>query len=312
MKWTHKARIQNAIAGLPFGSAAVYYAVQRLFGGLRKGRNNPVDRFAAAVRIVEAIDRAGQSITGKRFLEVGTGHLANVPTALWLMGAGETVTVDVNRYFSQTLMAESTEYLRRHVEEVSSLFGARAHDSDFRRRLQKLLEFSGSAAELLAMMNVRYLCPCDATALPVPDDSFDFHISNTVLEHIPPVVLSGILREAKRVLANDGMVVHIVDLSDHFSHDDGSISAVHFLKYKDEEWTRIAGNRFMYQNRLRAPDYLEIFREAGVSLLEVESIVDERSFKSLDDGFSVDSRFATLSREELATTELLLVGRFEA
>ena len=68
----------------------------------------------------------------------------------------------------------------------------------------------------------------------------------------------------------------------------------------------------MYQNRLRAPDYLEIFRKAGVSLLELESIVDERSFKSLDEGFPVDSRFATLSRKELATRELLLVGKFEA
>jgi SAM-dependent methyltransferase len=312
MRWTHKARIQNAIASLPVGSAAVYYAVQRLFGGLRKGRNNPVDRFAAAVRIVDAIERAGQSISGKRFLEVGTGHLANVPTALWLMGAGETVTVDVNHYLSETLMAESMEYLRQHVAEISSLFGSRADDPDFTRRLRHVLEFRGGSAELLETMNVRYLCPCDATALPIPDDSFDFHISNTVFEHIPPAVLSGILREARRILSNDGMVVHIVDLSDHFSHDDRSIPAVHFLRYTDEEWNRIAGNRFMYQNRLRAPDYLEIFREAGVTMLEVASVVDERSSMTLNDGFPVDTRFSALSKDELATRELLLVGKFDA
>jgi SAM-dependent methyltransferase len=311
VRWQVKARVQNAVASLPFASNFVYYAIQRSLGGLRPGLNHPMDRFRAALRMVEASESAGLDIGGRRFVEIGTGHMVNVPTALWLLGAGETLTVDLNRYLSESLVAESNEYIRRNAQEVAALFGARAETHDFKNRLERLVSFRGRLKDLLAFMNVRYVAPCDARTLPLPVRSVDFHISNTVLEHIPPDVLKGILSEANRVLTPDGLLVHLVDPSDHFSHDDDSIAAVNFLRFSDDEWHRWAGNRFMYHNRLRAVDYITLFESAGARILAIEKRVDERSLRALNEGMKVAEKFAGLAPEDLATTQLSILARFD-
>ncbi|HUQ18181.1 MAG TPA: class I SAM-dependent methyltransferase, partial [Gemmatimonadaceae bacterium] len=224
MNWRLKAGIQNTIAAFPIGSSALYYGLQRALGGLRKGMNTPVERFRSAIRIADWIHAAGSTVENKRFLEVGTGHMVNVPTALWLIGAAETTTVDLYRYLSFTLIRESIQFIRDNESEVVALFGSRAGSATFQSRLKQLLRFNGELNDLLAMMNVKYLSPADASDLSASDRSFDFHISNTVLEHIPRAIILAILREAKRVLALDGMMVHIIDPSDHFSHSDSSIT----------------------------------------------------------------------------------------
>ena len=40
--------------------------------------------------------------------------------------------------------------------------------------------------------------------------------------------------------------MHFVDLSNHFQHQDQSITRINFLKFSDLEWNRIAGNEFAY------------------------------------------------------------------
>lgn len=312
MRWRLKARIQNTVAKLPFGSERVYYAIQRTIGGLRSGQNHPIDRFEAAIQIVDWIESSGRDIANSRIVEIGTGHMVNLPTAFWLMGAGQTVTVDLNPYLSETLVAESNNFIRAHESEVLKLFGARAEEEGFRSRFRQLVSFSGSLDELLELMNVTYLPRIGASVLPLPDHSADYHVSNTVLEHIPPAGLREMLGEAKRVLRQTGLLVHIVDPSDHFSHSDDSISAVNFLQFTDAEWDRLAGNQFMYQNRLRAPDYLNLFKSAGVHLLRTEETVDPESVAALRNGFPADKRFGQMTPEALATTRVCIMGDFSS
>jgi SAM-dependent methyltransferase len=312
MRWRLKARIQKTVARLPFGSERVYYAIQRTIGGLRPGQNHPIDRFKAAIQIVDWIEDAGRDIANKRIVEIGTGHMVNLPTAFWLMGAGQTVTVDLNPYLSETLVAESNDFIRAHEGEVLALFGGRADEQEFRSRFRQLLSFSGSLEGLLEMMNVTYLPRIGASVLPLPDHSADYHVSNTVLEHIPPAGLVEMLGEARRVLRETGLLVHIIDPSDHFSHSDDSITAVNFLQFSDAEWDRLAGNQFMYQNRLRGPDYLDIFTRAGVHLLRTEKTVDAESVAALRNGFLADNRFRQRTPEELATTRLCIIGDFSS
>ena len=64
-------------------------------------------------------------------------------------------------------------------------------------------------------------------------------------------------------MKDDGITIHFIDLSDHFQHQDKSITSINFLHYSEKEWERIAGNQFAYCNRLRAGDYLALFEEAG-------------------------------------------------
>jgi SAM-dependent methyltransferase len=309
VKWQLKARLQNSIASLPYISNAVYYAVQRSVGGLRSERIDPVDRMKAGFGMVAWAAEAGVNLRGATVLEVGTGRMIDLPTAMWLAGADRIITVDLNPYLSLKLVSEARRYIRDNAELIGPLY----RGSDivlFRERLKILTDPLLADSDLLGAMNIQYMSPADAAHLPIEDASTDLHVSHTVLEHIPGDVLGAILIEARRVLRPSGLVIHNIDPSDHFSHDDPSISRINFLRFSEREWDKWAGNQFMYHNRLRASDYVRLFSDAGITILREEREVDERSLDELDSGFPLDQRFADLPRDEVATTSISLMGQF--
>ncbi|CAN5806123.1 hypothetical protein BH20ACI3_BH20ACI3_27100 [soil metagenome] len=291
-------------------SNAIYYGLQRTAGSLRPGRLNPLDSFKAAVSMVDWIKKSGQEAVGKSFLEVGTGRTVNLPTALWLCGAGRIVTVDLHPYLSGALVTESNQFVRQHRDEMQQLFGTRARTPQFRERFDQLMNFSGSLAQTLKAMNIEYISPGDAAKLPVADHSFDFHISHAVIEHIPGPEISNILIEARRVLVPGGLLIHIIDPSDHFAHDDKSITAINFLQFDESEWEGLSGNQFTYHNRIRGFEYMELFARAGVHVLWQQQSIDEPSLKALRNGFQLTAQFQNIPLEDLAVTSLNIVGRF--
>ena len=255
------------------------------------------------------IHKQGHSTESKSFLEIGTDPRLNLPVALWLCGASEIWTVDLNPYLRPELVAEDIAYIMRHRQEIQALFQPYASASLFRERLARLEMAEGMRLDdLLDMMRIRYQAPGDAAHLDLPAQSLDYHVSFTVLEHIPPGVLQGTLLEGKRVLKRDGLFAHTVDLSDHFAHSDGSISAINFLQFSEEEWARYAGNRYMYHNRLRIDEYVDLLRAAGLKVLWLGSRTDARALEELGSGFVVDRRFEAKSAETNATVYMQVVA----
>ena len=55
----------------------------------------------------------------------------------------------------------------------------------------------------------------------------------------------------------------LVDYGDHFEHNDHRLSNINFLQYSDALWRVIAGNRYMYMNRLRHDAMLTLFQRAS-------------------------------------------------
>jgi hypothetical protein len=252
----------------------------------------------------------GFDIRGKTVLEVGTGRMVDLPTGMWLAGAGRIVTVDANPYLSQKLISEARSILRQHPAKVTAIFDG-AGDAPFQERLSILLGTGVSDEGLLRAMNIEYLAPADAARLPLAPDTVDLHVSYAVMEHIPAEVLEAILLEARRVMRGGGLLMHTIDPSDHFSHDDPTITKINFLQFTDEEWEKWAGNQFMYHNRLRAADFARMFAAAGVHIMDENRTVDERSLAALKNGFPVAQRFANISPTELATTPYSLIGSFD-
>ncbi len=309
MDWKIKAAIQNGIARLPGSvSYATYYRVQRLFGGLRV--INPVEPLAAGIETWKQILAQSIDPTGRTFFEVGTGRAPVIPLAFWLMGAGRTITVDVNPYLRIEIVRESLDYIRANQAETRRLFGnlLQPHRMDEVIRLFESDAFS--LTSFLDLCRIDYVEPGDAARTGLPDRSIDFHTSNNVFEHIPPDVLLDILREGNRIVRRDGLFVHMVDYSDHFSHDDRSISAINFLQYSDERWNRYAGNRYMYTNRLRHDDVLALFEAAGHQILATTPDVDPRAQRLLEGGeLRLHDRFASKSSSVLSIRRSWIVSR---
>lgn len=308
MNWKQKAMIQKLIASLPSKlSYAVHYQFQRRFGGLR-AVDPTQEHLVGAMTIANYITRHGGKIESKTFLELGPGRRVNLPLALWLCGASRIIAVDLNPYLKSRVVFENIAYLQRNEKRVASILGEYALRPIFRERFQQLLHAPSNLQDLLRMLNIEYLAPADATHLELPDESIDYYLSYNVLEYIPAEVLKRTLLEGWRLLKPSGLHLHSIDFSDWFAVSDHSISGIHFLKFSEEEWRHYAGNRYMYQNRLRVDDYVSALEESGLKILTVDSVIDQRALLELKSGFRVDEQFAGKSRETIATSRGWIVA----
>ena len=305
MHWKLRAAIQNAIAALPErASYAAYYRIQRTCGELR--HHDPSEHLEAAVELWQRILDAGRSPSGKTFFEVGTGRVPTVPIAYWLMGAGNTITVDRNPYLKAALVGEAINHIAEHSQQVAARFGTLLWEARFKALLQ--LPRPITLARVLELCSIQYLAPADAAHTSLPPQSVDFHTSYTVLEHIPAGDILEILLEGGRIMRPHGLFVHRIDYTDHFSHSDPAITSINFLQYSDDEWARYSGNRYTYVNRLRHDDYLQLFASAGHTILAATPFIDERARRLLQESsFRVHRRFATKSREVLCISGSWLV-----
>ena len=307
MHWKTKATLQNAVSRLPSESSyATYYWLQRHFGGLR--HINPMARLRAGIETWRQIEKVGRDPLGKTFFEVGTGRVPMTPLAYWLMGAGRVITVDLNPYMKAELTKECLQYIAEYVEDVQALFGPLLDQKRFEALLDFPRQDDFELRKLLDLCRIVYIAPGDAAHTGLDPDAIDFHTSFNVFEHIPRDVLLAILREGNRIIRSDGLFVHRVDYSDHFSHSDTRISPINFLQYSDAQWERYAGNRYMYMNRLRHDDFLALFESASHNVLAAEPTIDASSMQLLREGqLNVDARFGGKDIEVLAMTEAWIV-----
>jgi len=309
VKWRQKALLQNIVAKLPRRlSYAAHYYLQRRSGGLRSVDER--HRLQTGLDMIESIHGAGRTVEGATFLEVGTGDHINLPLVLWLAGASGITTLDLNPYLRADLVISELAYVRDHREETSRLFQNTPGAVLRPDRVAQLERMTLRFPSLLDSLNIRYIAPGDAAHTPLPAGSVDLHISYAVLQHIPQPILRAILQEAKRLLRPGGLGIHWVDMSDHFSHGDHSISPVNFLRFSDRAWERLAGNRYMYQNRLRIDDYIALLGELGGTVRHVNAHVNERALRALADGLPLDPRFAGKDARTNATTNAWITFSF--
>ena len=113
----------------------------------------------------------------------------------------------------------------------------------------------------------------------IENQSIDLILSNSVLEHVldPQKLFS----ELKRVLRNDGVMLHIVDYRDHFFK-----YPYHFLQFSKKNW-----DRFLNPGDLpvwRLDDSLQIIKELSLSVQIIEQKVDSEIFDRIKPNISND------------------------
>lgn len=307
MKWQNKALVQRLCAGLPFGSEAVYYALQRTFGSMRRPPD-PLPNFRDLVRIAGELRELGFSLEGKRVMEVGSGRRLDMPIGFYLLGAASIATFDLHRYQKDSLVMATLREMATRKDEIISLFEPLTGTAPVAKRFSAL-QAARSTAELLDIAGIDYRAPADASATGLPSGSIDLQFSYTVFEHIPYETLLAILRECSRLLSPAGLACHHIDLSDHFAHDDSSISFINFLRFEEKEWAKYNDNQFAYQNRLQVPDYNRLYQETGHQILGSRAFQDARSLDALAAGFSLASPFVGMAPDILATTVFRVTSR---
>ena len=204
-------------------------------------------------------------------LELGTGWFPTVPVGLYLCGAGNIWTIDIDPLLSPDRLRAMLQF---YCDYESSGVLKKFLPHYLPARMEKIRALLAgcegkSATESLAHLNITVIV-ADAQRTPLPDASIDLFFSNGVLEYVPRPVLQGILKEFTRLSSADAVMVHRLNLVDQFSYFDRSITPFNFLKYTTDEW-RWRNSPLIWQNRLRISDYRELLTSAGFEIAEEDN-----------------------------------------
>ncbi|MBI3776336.1 MAG: methyltransferase domain-containing protein [Gammaproteobacteria bacterium] len=267
-RWMLKALIQKFLAASKL--VHTYHFLQRHLGRLPqfqpKTRIEYVAKLYVDVRPFIAIREAS-------FVEIGTGWVPIVPIGLYLLGAESIDTYDLYRHVQKDMTLRCIQQYQSCLDELHRRSGVS------REYIQSRYETLAQITDidtLFKTCGIRYHAPHDFSKSSLATRSIDILYSNLVLEHVSIQALDDIHREALRVLKNEGLCWHNVDCTDHYSHDDPSVSPINFLKYGEKQWARWGQNGFVYQNRMRATQYDERFKGIGFDIInETKYISDE-------------------------------------
>jgi SAM-dependent methyltransferase len=306
MDWRIKGAIQKVLGKVP-GGDRMHYALQRRGGGLTDfGRE--CDIKVDDWRLMLGHLRASKiPLAGATLLEMGTGWYPTFPFCLYLGGAKRVYTVDLTRHLQSDLVAQLADRLAVHVGLIAHESGqpeetVAAKQVALTEALRKGATVQGATDDV-----VHYRAPADASKTGLPADSLDVVFSNSVLEHVPGPVIEACLAEAKRILRTDGIVFHSVNCGDHYAYTDRTIDQLHYLQFSEGAWAKW-NNEFLYQNRLRAIDFVEMAKRAGFAI-EIDTSRASKERLAQLDRIRVDSCFARYTREQLAITSIDFVGR---
>ena len=306
MDWRLKGAIQKVLGYVP-GGERIHYMLQRRGGGLTDFAREcdiKVDDWRLMMGHLRA---SGIVLADSTLLEMGTGWYPTFPLCLYLAGARRVHSVDLTRHLELELTKQLVDRLATHVPLIATEAGLREADVNAKREALGSALGRGASLEVATDGGFDYRAPADASATNLPTGSVDVVFSNSVLEHVPGPVIEACLVEAMRILRPGGIVFHSVNCGDHYAYADRSIDQLHYLQYSDVEW-RKWNNEFLYQNRLRAIDFIEMTKRAGFTIEIDTSRARPERLRQLD-AIKIDPSFARYTPEQLAITSIDFVGR---
>jgi SAM-dependent methyltransferase len=239
------------------------------------------------------IEKLDVSFMGAEVLELGPGRTPHVCGAAVLAGATAATGVDVVGHLDR-----DSDRAERLVPLLDILSSGRA-DTWCRATGTDIEQARGRAASFGTRWPVSFPT-FDGQVLPLPDTSVDLVISKSALEHVPWRQVEPQLADLHRVLRPGGVMVHIIDLRDHFhmkGDHDVSGDWLEALRYPQKLYDAMFSNRSTNINRLRASEWLDVFADAGF-----ETEYEEREVFPLPGDFDpsqLQARWRGFDRSEL-------------
>ncbi|HEX9889960.1 MAG TPA: class I SAM-dependent methyltransferase [Nitriliruptorales bacterium] len=260
VRWLAKSAIQNAISRLPDPERTNHFFQRRVSRRIPISDQHLLKKVEWAVDHLRAarahLDRAPSAI---RAFEFGAGWDLVAPLTYWMAGIDRQLLIDIAPHVRLELTNHSIARLAELGPQVAERLGrpVRAVDP------APLTSLAGLSQRL----GIEYRAPVAAHATGLPAGSFDLVTTSDTLEHVPAEALPAILAECRRLLADGGVMTHLIDMMDHYRYVDDSITVYNFLKYSDRAWRRL-NSPIEPQNRLRLPDYRELFRMSGLEIVD--------------------------------------------
>ena len=241
LKTTFLKFIDMLPASIGYG---IYHQLQT---ALNSGVLNKIEPNKKSFEKIEMIlETQGQSLANKNVVEVGSGWVPLMPYFLKYFGhCNQVFTYDINDHYNKKWIRELDKYFRDEYK-IPIMAERKSLTPDFVHYFPKEniidAEFPGHV---------------------------DLIFSRFVLEHVTPDDMRRMHEKFASEIAEDALILHLISPSDHRAYTDKTLSHYDFLRYSRFEWDSIQ-TKFDYHNRMRLPQYLKVFDEAGFDLLFLE------------------------------------------
>jgi predicted SAM-dependent methyltransferase len=264
LKWLAKVFLQKTLSYIPRSEWWNYICQRHLtksFGNVRNEFLKMIER--VLIHFDYFTEYSINKITSEAlFYEFGAGWHLTMPIGYYYLGINNQTIIDIRPNIRFDIINQILPLFHILRTEIEAKTG---------RKIRDVEHFEvNSLFDLKNMFGINYLAPCDAANTGLLSESFDFISNNFVMEHLPKKILPAILKECWRILKPRGIMSCFIDMNDHYSYFDTSISRYNFLKFNEKLWDWV-NSSVHYQNRLRYPDYLEMFERAGF-VVEAENI----------------------------------------
>lgn len=248
MGWRLNVARQAITVRLPF-NAELRRFKRRIFG-YEPDPHNLQGTIANFERMMATVQRAGRTVRGATVVEIGSGWFPTIPILLALHGARRVYMTDIAHRIDEGTFTSTLRFLRSVLPEE--------------QRLNEIHRIED--------LPLVYLAPFESAEL--ADLSIDLVTSRTVLEHIPPPDIVKLFRSLHPKLTESGLMVHLIDHSDHLEHRDKSISKINFLTWTAKKHAMVNTLIREGENRLRHHEYRPLFEASGYSVLDEWADVD--------------------------------------
>lgn len=215
-------------------------------------------------RIGDILGPSAVELEGELVYELGPGRTPYLMIAMALSGANRVVGLDVRNWmtkdFKQSQLTDRLIVILNTDDTKSFRQAFEISEESLQRNLRRFDHTSPIRYKIFS-----------GSQIEEKEDSIGFLYSKSVLEHINISQLEVAIQDQFRVLKPGALALHIIDLRDHL-HIDGDHKVegdwLDALRYP--EWLHRAqtSNRRAYINRLRANDWLKLFKSQGFELVE--------------------------------------------
>jgi hypothetical protein len=290
LRWYIKAIVQKAIVTLPFGTQLNYFFQKNITKRVILNDWFFDDILTHYIHFKQLLNENTdlKKLDETTFLELGTGWHPIMPLLFSLENAKEVCTADLNFHVRKENILRLISFFENRIQQQFFSKNNIIINENRWQLLMKIkseLQKSSSPSlvklnDLFSKMNITFYNG-DAAKLNFDNKSFDICFSVNTLEHIYQPMLQDILKNYVQHTNSKGYHLHVIDMNDHFSHIDSTITKYNYLQFSKEQW-KLIDNNLQPQNRLRITDFENIFSKIGLQIIKEDSMPAEmESFNSI-------------------------------
>ena len=291
------------------------HAAQKVLGGVRKGflvqelvkrsaghwksiasRSFVQSRLEAKISRFNAAGIAPPEVV----VEQGTGWHGLDLVLFHLAGARRIVTYDTRPWLREELLRYNARVLVASADSVKRWSGTEPEAVEQRAtRLEQSLD--STWPELLDWLGVTVRVTRSMDRSDLDPRSVDLFYSDSVLQFVAPDDLETLIAQTRRFLKPTGVSFHVIDCRDSHAQKDNRIPSLAYLVWPEFVWKRLTSRYLNYQNRLRMPEFADIFARHGLPSQVTHPIVEGEDLEYARRHLAGDARFGGMTVEEIAT-----------